>query len=45
MFQWLRSLEGDRLVYGENFFVEPFWILRLVRATVPLGGEPRFRCW
>ena len=21
------------------------WILRLVRATVPLGGEPRFRCW
>ena len=24
MFQWLRSLEGDRLVYGENFFVEPF---------------------
>ena len=21
------------------------WILRLVRATVPLGGEPWFRCW
>jgi hypothetical protein len=21
------------------------WILRLVRAAVPLGGEPRFRCW
>ena len=20
------------------------WILRPVRATVPLGGEPRFRC-
>jgi len=21
------------------------WILRLVRAAVPLGGEPWFRCW
>ena len=24
---------------------DAYWILRLVRATVPLGGEPRFRCW
>ena len=22
-----------------------YWILRLVRAAVPLGGEPWFRCW
>ena len=25
--------------------VETYWILRLVRAAVPLGGEPWFRCW
>ncbi|HYB38523.1 MAG TPA: transposase family protein, partial [Mycobacterium sp.] len=39
----------DNHCLGESGVLVSFdprnWILRLVRATVPFCGEPRFRCW